>query len=480
VRLVEITIPAGKRDVVLRTLDDEGIDYVLTDETSGRSYTGVVSFPLPTEAVEPVLDALREKAGIDEDAYTIIIDAETVISRRFDALEQRYEADEGTDARIARDEIRQRAAEMAPNLNVYLVLTAISAIVATAGLLLDSPAVVVGSMVIAPLIGPAMATSVGTVVSDRDLFLTGVKLQVVGGVLAVASAAVFAFVVKTTRVVPPGMDVTSVGQIRSRLSPDFLSLAVALGAGIAGALSLSSGVSAALVGVMIAAALVPPTAVIGIGVAWGLPRVVLGSSVLVLVNFAGINLAALAGLWYTGYRPTSWVRHREARSATLTRVGALVVAIGVLSLFLGAVTFSSIQAATFQQAVQDEVGVAVEDGEYGDLVLLDTQIEYGQSLVLQQPDRVVVTLGRPAGAEYPGLAAAIADRIERRTDRDVTVQIRFVEIQSATAETTATSQERIAPPHAAYSSKGSPGSYPTASTAASSSPSTFSPSSTLT
>ncbi len=430
-RLVEITIPTGKRDAVLRTLDEESIEYVLTDETSGREYTGVVSFPLPTEAVEPVLDALRQDAGIDEDAYTVIVDAETVISRRFDALQKRYEADEATDNRIARDEIQQRAVELAPDVRVFLVLTVVSAVVATAGVLLDSPAVVVGSMVIAPLIGPAMATSVGTVVADRELFLTGVKLQVIGGLLAVASAAVFATIAKTTNVVPPGLNVTTIGQVSSRLSPDFLSLAVALGAGIAGALSLSSGVSAALVGVMIAAALVPPTAVIGIGIAWGLPRAVVGSTVLVLVNVLGINLSALAALWYTGYRPSGWFQRRKARSAIVTRVATLAVAIAVLSVFLGVVTYSSIQTATFQQAVQTEVDDVVT-GDYEDIVVIDTQFEYGQSLVLQEPDRVVVTIGRPPGRLYPGLAADIADRIESETDRDVTVQVRFLEIQSST------------------------------------------------
>ena len=51
-RLVQVTIPAGKREAVLELLDEEGIDYVVTDETSGREYTAVVYFPLPTNAVE--------------------------------------------------------------------------------------------------------------------------------------------------------------------------------------------------------------------------------------------------------------------------------------------------------------------------------------------------------------------------------------------------------------------------------------------
>ena len=77
-RLVQLTVPTGKRETILEELDDRGIDYVLTDEESNRGYTAVVYFPLPNAAVEPVLDELQD-VGVDEDAYTVVVDAETVV-----------------------------------------------------------------------------------------------------------------------------------------------------------------------------------------------------------------------------------------------------------------------------------------------------------------------------------------------------------------------------------------------------------------
>jgi len=74
------------------------------------------------------------------------------------------------DDRISREELQTKARNLSRSTTNYIALTLISAIVATAGLLQDSAAVVVGSMVIAPLIGPAMASCVGTVVSDDTLF----------------------------------------------------------------------------------------------------------------------------------------------------------------------------------------------------------------------------------------------------------------------------------------------------------------------
>ncbi|WP_338742594.1 TIGR00341 family protein [Haloplanus salilacus] len=437
-RLVQVMVPPGKREAILRTLDDEGIDYVVSEETSNREYTASVTFPLPQAAVEPVLEKLHE-AGLEREAYTVVLNAETVISRRFDKLVERYEEDGENGQRIAREELAARARSLAPDWRTFLVMTAISSVVATAGLLLDSAAVVVGSMVIAPLIGPAMATSTGSVVDDHELLLRGVKLQVAGGVLAVLAAAAFAILLRTAHVVPlSSADVFAINEVQERLVPDVLSLVVALGAGVAGALSLSTGVSTALVGVMIAAALVPPTAVVGIGLAWGSPATVTGAFVLVLVNFLSINFAALAVLWAMGYRPRGWLRREEARIATLKRIAALGVALLVLSSLLAAVTYGTYRTATFEEetrATVDEV-LAAHDG----LERLSISVTYEETFPFSRPDRVTVTVGHPPGSETPALASDLAERIDDisdtpfREDTPVSVEVRYVAVDRISAD----------------------------------------------
>jgi uncharacterized hydrophobic protein (TIGR00341 family) len=429
-------VPAGKRETVLGVLDDEGIDYAVTDETSGRGFTAVVSFPLPSSAVEPVLEQLRN-AGLERESFTVVVDAETVVSKRFEALEAQYEQDdETTGDRIAREELVARARDLAPTFTTYLLMTIVSVVIATAGILLDSPAIVVGSMVIAPLIGPAMATAVGSVIDDQALFGRGLKLQVLGFTVAIASAAAFAWFVKTVHLVPPGLDPTTIEQVSSRLTPGFLSLAVALGAGIAGAVSLRSGVSASLVGVMIAVALVPPTAVIGIGIAWGLPVVVLGASVLVAVNVLSINLAAMSTLWYSGYRPDNWLRRDEARSATLFRIGVLVSAIVLLSVFLGGTTYISYATALADQDIREDVRGVLDDPAYEDVELVSlesTQTDRIWEIPRDpQPEQLVVTVAVPANASHPGLAEAVRAAIAG-DENGVSVEVRFVEAQRAPA-----------------------------------------------
>lgn len=77
-RLVFLTIPTGKREAVLDILDEEGVEFTLSDETSGRDYTSAVHFPLPTNAVEPVLDRLGV-AGIDDESITVTVETQTVV-----------------------------------------------------------------------------------------------------------------------------------------------------------------------------------------------------------------------------------------------------------------------------------------------------------------------------------------------------------------------------------------------------------------
>jgi uncharacterized hydrophobic protein (TIGR00341 family) len=429
VRLVQVTVPAGKRDAVLAALEDEGVDYVVTDETGSREYTAVVHFPLPTEAVGDVLDSLRS-VGLSEDAYTVVLNAETVVSRQFDELEERYARDDESNGdRIAREELVARAEDLAPGRGTYAVLTVVSTVIATAGLLLDSPATVVGSMVIAPLLGPAMSASVGTVVDDDDLFARGVQLQLVGIALAVVGAAAFAFLVKYTHVVPPGLDVLSLSEVRERLRPDFLSLVVALGAGVAGVYSLMTGVSSALVGVAIAVALIPPAATVGIGLAWGVPTLAVGSGILVAVNVLSINLAALVVLWYSGYRPQTFFDVGEARAALVKRAATLAVAIAVLSAFLGGVTFASFEAAETEQAVDRAIDDVTAQAEYARVSLIDVQFQYERGLVSRQPQSVVVTLGVPPGDEYPALPQLLAERVEARTGQALTVEVRYVQVE---------------------------------------------------
>ncbi|RAW45159.1 TIGR00341 family protein [Halorubrum sp. 48-1-W] len=423
-------IPAGKRTAVVRALEEEGVDYVVTDETSNREYTGVATFALPKAAVEPVLERLGE-AGIDDRTYTVIVAAETVISRRFEALKAEYaeESDRDED-RISRQELQAKADELASGMRTYIMMTVISAVIATAGLLLDSPATVVGSMVIAPLIGPAMSAAIGTVVDDEEMFRRGVRMQLLGVIVAIGAATLFAVSLRTLGLVPPGIDPLELAEVAERLAPSVLVLAVAIGAGVAGIVSLMSGISATLVGVMIAVALIPPAAAVGIGIAFSIPRLVIGAGVIVAVNVLSINLAALVMLWYEGYRPEHWFREDEAQAALVKRVVVLVAAIAMLSVFLGGVTYDSYVASTTETDIRNAVGdeLAALDPE---AELLELEIERTGTIPPRETERVVVTVGAPPGVSIDGAATTLEGRIDAVAPGDPRVEVRLVTVDRA-------------------------------------------------
>ena len=428
-RYLHVTVPSEKYLTVKSILQERDIDFSETSETGEGSYEAVVSFPLPTEAVEPLLDEFRS-IGLDEQSHIVIQNAEAILSTSFGDLQREYD-EFSPDERIAHEEIRVAAKNLISDTYTFVLLSIASSIVATAGLLLDSASIVVGSMVIAPLIGPAMATGVGTALYDQALFWKGTKFQVFGFGLAILSATAFAFLVRVFFLVPPNVEITALEQIAGRLSPDLLTLVVALGAGAAGARSLEADVSTPLIGVMMAAALIPPTAAVGIGIAWGLPNVVLRSGLLVLVNTFSINLCALAVLWYSGVRSSKRTVRDAARRVTRKRLLVLLIGTLLLAGVLGMFTWSAYQSGASSQAIRNDIDTVLDDPAYGNLSVVEVRIEQQERTLTNRPERVIVTVTRPAGMRYPRLDNRIDQRIDQRSGRDVEIQVRFIDVEAS-------------------------------------------------
>lgn len=322
-------------DGITDTLDAENVDFAVSDHSDGGD-AALVVFMVPANAVEPVQDRINSELddrGIGNDTYTVVSDPEAVVSPRLDVREQHSDIGREGPERISRDELHSTAADMLPDVTIYGILTTIAAVVATSGVLLGSMSVLVGSMVIAPLIGPPMATSVSTVLDDERLFTRAAKLQIVGVGIALLTALVFALFVKQTALVP-NAEVAQNLQLNNYAKPTLLLITVAVGSGIAGAISLATSGDVELVGVMMAAALVPPMGVMGVAIAWSQPTAALGSGAVVLVNLLSINLGATISLWYLGYHPRGWTELRSTRSTILRRVLVLIGMIGSLAVVL--------------------------------------------------------------------------------------------------------------------------------------------------
>jgi len=426
-RYLEITIPEGRRTAVLDVLDEAAINYVMSDETSSERFSDVVRFPLPNRAVEPILDKL---AAVDiPESRVIVINAETVISEEFGAVREQYSQGGVKGQRTSRQVLRAKAEEFTPSVSIYVVMLLISAAVATAGLLADSPAVVVGSMVIAPLLGPALAASIGIVTGDDNLRREGFRYQALGvGVVVGASVGLAAFA-RLAGLEPAGVDIVLVAELQERVSPNLFSILVALGAGVAGILSLTRGFSEAIVGVMIAAALIPPAAAVGITAAWGMYGAALGAFVLVAVNLLSINAAALATLWVAGYRPQGLFDVSPTRRSTLTYGVIFGVGLLLLAAPLAGITHTEFQTTQLEATAEAEVDAVLADPQYEAVTESEVEVTLDDSYPVRSVDRVVVTI---RGLD-PGPNPELSDRLYAAITEEIQGPL-LVEIQYVVAE----------------------------------------------
>ena len=160
----------------------------------------------------------------------------------------------GEQQRRILDELEEAAKLHGP----FFVLVAASSVIVTFGLLLDSPVVVIGAMLVAPLMTPIFSFSMALIRGRSKLLERSLRTEFYGVVLAILVAVFIGLLV-------PEPELTH--EILSRTHPNLFDLAVALAAGLAGAFSMAhkEEINPALPGVAIAVALLPPLGVVGIG-----------------------------------------------------------------------------------------------------------------------------------------------------------------------------------------------------------------------
>lgn len=199
--------------------------------------------------------------------------------------------------------------------STFVNLIILSAIVATMGLFLSSPAVIIGAMVLAPLMSPIISLAMAMLRGDRALIWQSLKTVHIGMFLAIGTAAVIAQFMPTEHIT---------SEMAGRLQPNLLDLGVAIAAGIAGGYAHArEDVAKSVSGVAIAVALIPPLCVVGIGVGWWDWHIASGAMLLFLTNLVGISLSAALAFRMLGFAPL--VRARRGVLVSLLLLCALLV-----------------------------------------------------------------------------------------------------------------------------------------------------------
>jgi uncharacterized hydrophobic protein (TIGR00341 family) len=263
------------------------------------------------DKLQTVLDTLQKLLSEQQTARIVVLPVEMSLPKADE--EDRKQEDAATEAREALYEGVEKGVRL--DLN-FMVLVVLSSLVAAIGLITNNAAVVIGAMVIAPLLGPNLALSFGTAMGDLSLIKKSVQTLVAGMILAVAAPAIL------------GMfwtfDITN-HELVLRTAVGIDSAILALASGAAAALSLTTGLSSVLVGVMVAVALLPPAAALGLMLGSGNTDLATGAGLLLAVNIVCINLASKIVFDIKGIRPLGWKEKEKAkRSKVVYILGWLV------------------------------------------------------------------------------------------------------------------------------------------------------------
>lgn len=238
-----------------------------------------------------------------------------------------------------RGNIRQGAELDVP----FLLMNALAATIACYGLFANSPAIIIGAMIVAMLLGPITGVALALVDSDPRLLFRSLMTVLAGTAEVMAIALVIGLIHR-------GMPITD--EIMARTAPNLLDLMVALAGGAAGAYaSISSRLGVAFVGVAIATALVPPLCAACILFAHGYVGLGLGALLLTFTNMVAIQFASSVVLWMSGFRRAS--RMSGLSLQTLLRRNFVSIAIlAVLAVVLTRSLHKTLERQFFETAIR--------------------------------------------------------------------------------------------------------------------------------
>ncbi|MFK7962012.1 MAG: TIGR00341 family protein [Phycisphaerales bacterium] len=320
--------------VVIRAIMSQGRIERLLDELEDR-FEGIRDFRIVVQELRAIIPAPEDDEspedgepadGPAKDAATVDAapgagDSPKAAAGSNDASEPR-----SVPGRISRAELYEDVERTVRLDRNFFLQVVIATVVAAVGLIRDSPAVVIGAMVIAPLLGPHMALALATTLGDPALGRRAVYTSLSGLGLTLLLAALLGTVLH--------IDPT-VQEIASRTGVSASDIVLALASGVAGALGFAAGLGTSLVGVMVAVALAPPAVVMALLAARGEWTGATGAGLLLATNLVCVNLAAVLTFAAKGLRPRRWWEAERSRRATRVSVGFwLLMLSGIAALIL--------------------------------------------------------------------------------------------------------------------------------------------------
>jgi len=321
-RLIELSFADGDRvqPLLKATLKTDPLDHRLTDpDERGRRLLRLV---FKDGDGQKALDAIQALMEDEADWRLVVIPIEASLPKVDERPDKAAKAQRSL---ALREELYDDIAKGARLNADFILLTALSTLVVVFGLSADNIAAVIGAMVIAPLLGPILAFSFASALGDLPMMGRAARTALSG--LGVGLALSFAIGL----VYEPNL---ASDELMSRTVVGLDAPALALAAGAAAALSIATGLPAALVGVMVAVALLPPAATAGLLAGAGELQLAGRAALLLAINVVAVNLAALLVYFFKGVRPRTWLERRSAKRSVYVNAAvwlALIIALSAIA-----------------------------------------------------------------------------------------------------------------------------------------------------
>jgi uncharacterized hydrophobic protein (TIGR00271 family) len=289
---LRVVCPQETADRVVDALN--GHVGVVAVRRAGASSSGYeVNADLARECAHAVLKSLHELDVTGQGMITME-PLDTAIGSLVDRAE-RDAPGEGADALIW-DELLDRTGEDSALTGMFVAFMVLATLLASIGVVTDSPITIVGAMVVGPEFGPLAGIAVGLIRHRTGMVRRAVLALAVGFPAAIVITSLLALVARGVGLISPA-DITGPGRETEFIyHPGWFSLITALVAGTAGMLSLTSSKSAALVGVFISVTTIPAAGNAAVGGVLGRWHETWQSLAQLGINLVGIVAAGVVTL----------------------------------------------------------------------------------------------------------------------------------------------------------------------------------------
>ncbi|UOQ46763.1 TIGR00341 family protein [Gracilibacillus caseinilyticus] len=331
-QLIEVYIPNNRFDQFLIEIQD--FDFIEKWHTPVSETQQLVKILIEKKNTEKILDFLEMNDRGEQEIRALLYNISTYIPRMEQDEEEEKDQDpeekENEITRASRHELYNVVQSSSKASVNFIWMLLLSAVVATAGIVKDSAAIVIGAMVIAPLIGPFTALSFAAILGDYHLMKRSALTSLFGLAIPITIAIIFGFLFP----LPLHSD-----EFLARTNIEFMDIVVALAAGTAGALSFAKRVSEALVGVMVSVALLPPAVVLGMMIGDFSWEAALTPFLLLMVNISAILFSAIVVFWTIGIEPNKWQKIQVANTSKTYALIAVSLVIIILAVMIYVIKF---------------------------------------------------------------------------------------------------------------------------------------------